>query len=226
MKKIIVLFVFFNLSCFAWSGLTVNYMIVNAYKTFPSGLKLFLENNKRDILKGAKSINERDFSSKTEVLSFICKEKKKIENMIKNRQKVKNIAFEFGKMFKAVAILSFPFSFETSFYARDYGDYTNFKLEKFIFAFKRVKKEKLKANSCDFLVKSIYKESESLKKRIMDDYNIYGDSSHFDDLSAAFGSGSLLFSDSCFTMAALSANIWLRVNGKLNGCLIVGRRGK
>ena len=226
MKKIVLFFLFFSLSCFAWNDLTVDYMIVNAYKTFPSGLKLYLNNNRKDILKGAESVRERNFSSKKEVLDFICKEKEKIEKMIKTREKIKKIAFEFGRMFKGVAILSFPFAFENSFYSRDYRNYTSFKLEKFVFAFKRIDKKNLKAKSCKILVKSLYKESDTLKESIMNDYKIYGNSSQFDDLSAAFGSGSLLFSDSCFTMSALASSIWINVNGKLDGCLIVKREKK
>ncbi|BBB32598.1 hypothetical protein TTHT_1060 [Thermotomaculum hydrothermale] len=223
MKKIVLIFILCSLPLFGWSDLTVNYMIVNAYKTFPEGLRLYLENNKKDILNGAKSVKESDFSSKKEIEAFVCMEKKIIERMIKNRQKIKKIAYEFGRMFKGIAILSYPFSFEKSFYSKDYNNYTEYKLEKFIFAFKKVNITNLKSNNCENLVKSLYRKSRELRVRIVNDYKIYGNSSQFDDLSAAFGSASLLFSDSCLTMSILSADIWLKANGSLSGCLTVKR---
>ncbi len=221
MKKIILLFFLVSLNCFSWSDLTVKYMIVNAYKTFPSGLKFYLEGNKREILKGADSVKERDFSSLSEVRRFVCKEKRKIAEMIKNRKKPKKIAFELGRMFKAIAILSYPFSFDTSFYSRDYQSYAEYKLQKFVFAFNRVKLKDFRERECKILVKSIQKEASELKKMILEDYKIYENSSNFDDLSAAFGAGSLLFSKSCFAMSFLAVDIWLNVNGSPEGALII-----
>ncbi|GEM_PF-1856870 len=226
MKKLAFFVLFFAFNSFGWSDLTVSYMIVNTYKTLPEGMKLYLDNNRKEILKGAESLKEENFSSPAEVQKFICSQKKKIEKMIKDRKKVKHIAFELGKLFKAIAILSYPFSFEDSFYSKDYENYTAYKLKKFVFAFKRIKKENLKANGCEILVKSLYRESRSLREKIMNDYSIYESSSNFDDLSAAFGSGSLLFSDTCFAMSAVAAEIWVNVNGKLKGCLIVERKTK
>ncbi len=222
MKKTLIFIVvmsFYN--CFGWTDLTVNYMIVNAFKTLPVGLRLYLEENRKEILTGAESLSERDFKSKKEVEQFICEKMENLKKMIKRREKIKKIAYEFGKMFKAVAILSYPFSFEDSYYYRDYNRYAEYKIDKFLFAFKKIKKAELNAKGCKFLVESLYKKSSMLKKSIVNDYKIYESSSNFDDLSAAFGSGSLLFSDSCFTMSALGALIWLKVNGTLNGCLII-----
>jgi len=221
MKKTVFIFFLISLNCFSWSDLTVKYMIVNAYKAFPSGLKFYLEGYKREILKGTDSLKEEDFSSANEVEKFICREREKIAKMIKGRNKPKKVAFELGKMFKAVAILSYPFSFEQSFYSRDYRSYTEFKLPKFVFAFNRIKLKDFKGKKCSSLVDSLYDEASELKKKILEDYEIYENSSHFDDLSAAFGSGSLLFSKSCFLMSSLALDIWLEVNGSPEGALIL-----
>ena len=71
MKKALMVLLFFSFTCFGWSELAVKYMIVNAYKTFPTGLKLYLDNNKREILRGAESVNAEDFNSIDDVKEFV-----------------------------------------------------------------------------------------------------------------------------------------------------------
>ena len=221
MKKALMVLLFFSFTCFGWSELAVKYMIVNAYKTLPTGLKLYLDNNKRDILRGAESVNAKDFNGIEDVKEFVCKEQRKIAKMIKERKKIKKVAFEFGRLFKAIAILSYPFAFETSFYSRDYNNYLDFKLEKFIFAFERKEVKDFKVKNCKKLVSLLVSKSSESKEKVLNDYKVYEDSSNFDDLSSAFGCGSLMFSYSCFTMSEIATSVWLRANGKIDGCLIV-----
>ncbi len=226
MKKAILLLLLFvvPLSVYGWSDLTVKYMVVTSFKTFPEGLRLYLDSERVSLLKGVESIDENDFYSVKEVESFVCKQGKRIEQMIKERKKVRDIAFETGRLLKGIAILSFPFSFDHSFYRKDYQAYCEYKLDKFIFAFQKLKKRNFETRNCKSIVKSLYKKSINLKKKILNDYEIYDNSSNFDDLSAAFGSGSLLFSDTCFAMSEIVSKIWESVNGSLEGSLILEGR--
>ncbi len=205
---------------FSWSDLTVKYMVVQAYPSFPEGLRLFLDGNRRDLMRGLGSVSADHFENLKQLENFVCSQERKIEKMIKSREKVSEIAFEFGKLFKAIAIASYPFHFEKSSYSRDYSQYVESKLEKYPFAFKRITVNDLSKQNCNSLVKSIYRESGEFKEKIMNDYKIYETSENFDDLSASFGAGSLMFSKTCMAIASLSSKIWKKANGSLKGACI------
>ena len=226
MKRVLVavlLFTTLGFNVYSWSDLTVKYMLVQAYPSFPEGLRLFLDGNRRDLIKGLNAITQSDFKNLKQLEDFVCRQEKKIEKTIKNRKKVSDIAFEFGKLFKALAIASYPFHFEENYFSEDYSQYVESKLEKYIFAFKRISPDDLGKLNCGNLVKSIYRESGEFKNKIMKDYKIYETSDNFDDLSASFGAGSLMFSKTCMAIASVSSKIWKRANGSLKGsCIFKG----
>jgi hypothetical protein len=188
-------------------------MAITAYSTFPQDLKLAIGKYKKDFVKGSKY----DFSdfSKAKLHKFCIKQRKKIIKLLDKRKKFQKVAYELGKLSKAIGLLSFPFLNKNNFFEQDYRNYAEKKIFKFYYAYSALYPEDIEQMSFDKKLKKLEKLSESFEESILNDYKEFKKSDNFDDLSASFGAASILFSETCLTISQVVSNIWKKSGGKV-----------
>ncbi len=217
MKKLVVALFFvllMFLNGFAWTESTCNYIAITAYSTFQGDLKLAIGKYKRDFIAG----NKYDFSglSKDKLHKTCVRQRKKVLKLLKKGRDFKRVAYELGKLTKAISLLSYPFLNEENFFEKDYKLYAERKIFKFYYAFNPSFSEDIEKLSFEKKTDKLESLGKSFKEAILNDYKEFKSSENFDDLSASFGAASILFSETCLTVSQVVANIWQNAGGKVD----------
>ncbi len=215
-----VLILFTSIS-FSWTPVTREYMAITAFRAFPSDVRLALNHHRKSFLKGATI--PLDGKGKNELIDEGCRLYEEIGVLLAGRPDFAVIAEKLGKLMAITAQLSDPYLGSTSHHGADYRAYVEKKLDCFFFAgvpldFGTVSKQ----GGCVRLF-NIPKLGKSHLKAIEQDYKTYRTSANFDDLSAAFGSGSLLFSDTCTEMVIITSLLWENAAGNASDAAIFSK---
>lgn len=201
----------FTTSLLAWTPTTRQYMAVTAFRAFPSDIRLALNHHRKSFLDGASL--PLCGESRNNLINDGCRISEEISAMLRSRPDFDRIAKKLGYLTAITAQLSDPYLDSTSPHGADYRAYVEKKLDCFFFAGIPLHFNDISTRDVCVRLFHIPGLGKSYLKAIEEDYKTYHNSSHFDDLSAAFGSGSLLFSDTCTEMVIVTSLLWDQASG-------------
>ena len=203
--------ILFTTSLMAWTPTTRQYMAVTAFRAFPSDVRLALNHHRKSFLNGATL--PLSVKSRNDLINDGCRISKELSIMLRSQPDFDRVAKKLGQLMAIAAQLSDPYLDSTSPHSADYRAYVEKKLDCFFFAGMPLQFNDISVR--DVCVRLFHTPNlgKSYLKAIEQDYKTYRNSSHFDDLSAAFGSGSLLFSDSCTEMVIITSLLWNQASG-------------
>ncbi len=211
----------FTSSILAWTPATRQYMAVTAFHAFPSDVRLVLNHHRKSFLEGA-SI-PLSGKSRNNLINDGCKIAEDLTAMLRSRPDFGVVARKLGHLMAITAELSNPYLNSTSSHGTDYSTYVEKKLDCFFFAGIPLNFNDIAPRNVCIRLFHVPDLGKSHLKAIEQDYKTYHNSRNFDDLSAAFGSGSLLFSDSCTEMVIVTSLLWNQASGNAADAAIFSR---
>ncbi|RLE18130.1 MAG: hypothetical protein DRJ14_04625 [Acidobacteria bacterium] len=211
----------FTTSILAWTPQTRQYLAITAFRAFPTDVRLALNHHRKSFLSGASV----DLSGKTgnDLINDGCRISEEISTMLATRPDFRIIANKLGKLMAISAQLSDPYLDSKSPHADNYRNYVERKLDCFFFAGIPLTFKDISPKDVCVRLFHVPELGKAHLNAIEQDYKIYHDSSNFDDLSAAFGSGSLLFSDTCTEMVIITSLLWSQASGNAADAAIFSR---
>ncbi|NOZ14188.1 MAG: hypothetical protein GXO69_11195 [Acidobacteria bacterium] len=213
-----IFFLLFTVSVFAWTPATREYMAITAFHAFPADVRLVLNHQRKRYLKGASS--ELSGKSRNDLINEGCKISEELSAMLSSHPDFGIFAEKLGRLMAITAQLSDPYLDSASPHAADYRNYVEKKLDCFFFAGTPMQFSKITPRDICVRLFHVPDLGKSHLRAIEQDYKTYHNSRNFDDLSAAFGSGSLLFSDSCTEMVIITSLLWKQGAGHADDAAI------
>jgi len=205
-------------SLLAWTPTTCKYMAVTAFRAFPSDVRLVLNHHRKSFLEGAsQSLSGK---SRNDLINEGCELGEQLETLLDAQPDFDQVAKKLGHLMAITAELSDPYLGSKSPHSVDYSAYVERKLDCFFFAGMPLNFNRIVTRDVCVRLFHVPDLGKSHLKSIEQDYKTYQNSANFDDLSAAFGSGSLLFSDSCTEMVIITSLLWKQASGNAGDAAI------
>ncbi|PJB77363.1 MAG: hypothetical protein CO090_08835 [Acidobacteria bacterium CG_4_9_14_3_um_filter_49_7] len=205
-------------SLLAWTPTTRKYMAVTAFRAFPSDVRLALNHHRKSFLDGASM--PLSGKSRNDLINEGCRLSEELAALLDSQPDFDQVAKKLGHLMAITAELSNPYLDSTSSQSSDYSTYVERKLDCFFFAGMPLNFNKIVTRDVCVRLFHVPDLGKSHLKSIEQDYRTYRNSSNFDDLSGAFGSGSLLFSDSCTEMVIITSLLWNQAAGNADDAAI------
>ena len=203
---VMIVLIFSCLTVQAWTPKTRGYMAMKAFAGYPADLKQALKGHRDTYLQHAMDPDMPDSSGA--LVNEGCILLERINKELSGQPRFRVVAADLGRLMAVMAEMGDPFLGENSATALDYRAYVERKLPRFFFAYQPLSFEEIRGiDPCVHLF-SIRKMGDGFRKPIEDDYQRFGNSVRFDDRSAAFGCGALVFSDTCLEMCRTTILIW------------------
>ncbi len=213
-----IFFLLFTTSVLAWTPATRQYMAITAFQAFPVDVRLVLNHKRKAYLKGASS--ELSGKSRNDLINEGCEISEELVRMLTSRPDFRIFSEKLGKLMAITAQLSDPYLDSPSSHAADYRNYVEKKLDCFFFAGTPIQFNNITQKDICVRLFHVPDLGKTHLHAIEQDYKTYYNSRNFDDLSAAFGSGSLLFSDTCTEMVLITSLLWNQAAGNAKDAAI------